>query len=180
MTLESLSRAFVGRLTYDAGHETDLDKLTALCLGSISTDRRASREALLNSLGCDLMAFKFRHVVERLDPATVKLAEVLRWRAKGLSMARRHNIATLSIREWVIDMCASCLGSRQITDTNGVTRPCFSCSATGKRRYSDQERSEMLGEPANKYASAIGIAHSGIALAVHVASENAREYLRKW
>lgn len=180
MTLESLSRAFLGRLTYDADHNTDWDKLTALALGAVQSDRRTAREAHLNALGADLIAFKIRHAVERHPRAIMGLAEVLRWRAQAISERKRTKIASLSIEEWCIDMCPTCLGAKIVTDVNGVQRACVLCAETGKRRYSDQERTEILGEPAHKLSKEIAIAHSGISLAVHVAAENAKRMLKVW
>lgn len=178
MTLESLSRAFSGQLTYDADHERDLDRLLALCLGNITTDRRASREAHLNALGMALIAFKHRNLPEYHARAQSGLADALAWKAKGISKGRRYGIAGLAISEWVIDQCNQCLGSRIVTDVNGVQRACLLCSGSGKRRYSDEERASILGASGGRYNSAVEIAHSVIGLAVRLAYEFGNKMLR--
>lgn len=179
MRLRALAHALEGNLTYDSSHERDWDRLTALCWGEIATDRRSSREAHLNALGVALIAFKHSHKSAYHDRAVEGLETVLAWRTKrSLTKEDRRDIAKLAIHEWVVDMCPICLGAGSRQDDAGVDRPCVPCGTSGKRRYSDQERSEMLGRKAHRYSSAISIAHGGIALAVHTASEFAERMLK--
>ena len=185
MPLERLAVGW-GRLTYRAESESVWDRLTALCMGAVASDRRVSREAHLNALGVSLIAYKHSGQDTYRLRAIDGLQHALRWKAKGLTTARRLRIAQLTVHEWVSDACEPCTGSKIEIDGNGVQRPCSACSlmirgelfATGKKRYSDRERTDVLGEDAKPYAQAIGIAHGLISMAVDGAERAAVEMLK--
>lgn len=179
MSLQTISHSLRGNLTYQSDHERDWDRLTALAWGCIRSDRRSSREAQLSSLGISLIAFRHAHLPSYQERALQELTEALEWRTKGLRHHRRELIARQAIEEWVLDVCPSCLGAGSGLDERGVSRPCVPCGTSGKRRWSDEDRKTILGPQANKLASAIGTAHSLIALSVHIATEFAERMLRR-
>ena len=163
--LASLAKAWSGNLTYSP-HEEEVnsrDKLDALARGSIG----AGRESHLNSLGMSLIAFKHAQRPDFHIHAVKQLGHALVWRR----VKNRGGVAKQAISEWVIDMCPTCLGAREVFD-NGVIRPCLSCGQTGKRKYEDSERKGIPGR-------AMSEAHHLIALAISAAVRGAVQRFRK-
>jgi hypothetical protein len=156
--IASLAKALSGNLTYSAEEERPLDKLVALSLGSIGP----GRESHLNSLGISLIAFKHAHRPDYYTQAVRQLGHALAWR----KVRGRGGVAKQAISEFVVDVCPTCFGARELADLNGVMRPCLHCGQTGKRRYDDSERKGIPGK-------AMQEAHHLIALAVSVAVRGA-------
>lgn len=174
MSLEALARCMSGSLTYDSEHENDLDRLTALAMGSVTSDRRSARESLLNSLGVSLLALKMSRRTDLFNRVVMDLKDCLRWRLKTMSQKDRLKVAKVSVVEWVEDVCQTCNGARHVFDFNGVKTPCLVCAASGKRRYSDAERASALGvDNPDKWQRAMGIGHFQISFAVGCAARNA-------
>ena len=96
MSLEALARSMAGRLTYDSEHENDLDRLTALALGSVESDRRSARESLLNSLGRSLIALKVSARTDLFNSSVIDLKDCIRWRLKS-SQRDRLKVARSSL-----------------------------------------------------------------------------------
>jgi hypothetical protein len=152
-----------GNLTYSDEEEKSVDKLIALSLGSVG----AGRESHLNSLGVSLIAFKYAQRPDYFIRAVRQLGHALAWR----KVKNRSGVAKQAVTEFVIDMCHSCLGAREISDREGLVRPCLTCGASGRRRYSDEERKGIPGK-------AMSEAHGIISLAVSVAVQGAIRRLR--
>lgn len=178
MSLEALARSMSGNLTYDSEHENDLDRLTALAMGSVESDRRSARESLLNSLGRSLIALKVSGRTDLFNRSVIDLKDSLKWRLLKSSQRDRLRVAKVVIQEWVDDTCRQCNGAKSVFDHNGVKMGCLVCAGTGKHRYSDQERAESLGVDApDKWSRAIGIGHFQVSFAVDYAKRNAYEKL---
>lgn len=137
MGMEALARAMGGNLTYDAEHEREWDRLTAMALGSHI--QRPARESVLNALGVSLIGLKHKGRIDLHKRSVDGLRDCLRWRTK---MGREHRVkvAEAAIQEWVEDACETCRGAREVFDTLGICRACLVCHGSGKRRYSDTER----------------------------------------
>lgn len=163
MSPAALARALSGNLTYDPNEECSWDRLLALHNGSIG----ASRQSHLNSLGVSLIAFRHAHRADYYLTAVRQLGQALAWR----KIKNRGAVAKQAITEYVVDMCPSCLGAKELADDRGVTRPCASCNQTGKRKYHDEER----GIP----GKAMSEAHSLISLSVSIAVRGAMKRLRE-
>jgi len=155
--MQKMARALSGNLT-QRQDECPLDALTAMALGSLTP----GRESHLNSLGVSLIAFKHARQPAFHARAMGSLASALKW----YKVRRRDEIAKQAILEWVVDACEACTGTREVFDTNGVSRPCMSCSASGKRRYFDEDRKGLPGK-------SMGDAHAVISLAVSIAVRGA-------
>lgn len=173
----------------DESRERPVDRLTAM--GAIQAARagEVARISELNSLGIDLIAFKFGKRESSKQAAEEKLADVLAWLdAKGKSYwglrsrDPRHllKIAAWAIREWDVDYCPSCRGAKEISFYGeGFEGPqrmtiCPDCRGTGKRRYSDGERADALGDANSR---ALAIAAGIIGQAEGQAVRHAREKL---
>lgn len=174
---ESLARALRGNLTYREHSVSDWDRLTAMALGSVQAPHRAARESLLNSLGVSLLGFKQAHRVDLLARASTDLRDVMGWKLR-LKRDTRHDIASAAIKEWVIDMCNTCLGAGHVSDKLGVQRICATCNGSRKRRYSDEEREgQIVDLKGYKLAKAFDHAHMLIAFSVGYAIRQAKERL---
>ena len=178
MSLESLAHALRGNLTYDSASERDWDRLTAMALGSVTSDHRTARESLLNALGVSLIAFKHARRFDVLRRAADDLADCIGWRVK-LRREDRWRVARLAISEWQADNCPTCYGSGHVYDVFGVQRVCGTCGGSRKKRYSDMERAEGLEvSDGAKWAYPMDIAHAQIAFAIAAAVRQAQERLK--
>lgn len=171
-------------LDHDEARERPVDRLTAMALIQCQTGARAMDEAKLASLGVDLVAYKFSHRADSRTAAENLLTEILGWKrhCKGMSEDKRRRIARWALMEFLIDFCPTCKGAKEVPGTEEVegARPmmiCQSCSGSGRRRYSDEERTEALGEPA---AQAMYHAHSIMGHASSLATRRAAEILERW
>lgn len=150
---------------WDESREKPVDRLTALGIvgrtvdDQVARSHNAQRTAHLCSLGVDLIAFKLGGRVTSKEDAEDQLSAVLAWPSLKLRLSgkNRDRIARWAVYEWVIDLCPTCSGAKVVPDHNlkhleGVQpmKECGTCAGTGKRRYSDQERTEALGEPHGK------------------------------
>ena len=95
------------------------------------------------------------------------MADALAWR----KVKRRNDVALVAIREWVIEQCEVCTGTREIFNLDGVSVPCMRCSGSGKRRYSDEDRQGLPGKSMSE-------AHSLITMAVSIATRGAVDRLK--
>lgn len=170
---ESLARALSGNLTYDSAA---WDKLTALAMGSVTNDRRAPRESLLNALGVSLLGFKVAQRADLYQRAADDLRDALRWKLKT-SRQDRQRVAEWAIREWVVDVCPSCSGAGHIFDNRGVERLCNTCDGSLKRKYTQAERFEKLGYGGVRADRAMDAALLQISVAVGFCVRQAREKL---
>lgn len=168
--------------------EVPVDRLTALAASQVARAKEAERTAALCSLGVDLIRFKLAHIPGAKADAEDKLCAVLSWKnAESMSSwnlkvsaGRRYAVARWAIQEWAIDVCPSCLGAKEMKahDIEGAQPMliCVTCSGTGKRRYSDQERLDALG---GEFDRAMNIAHGIIGRAEQLAVQRAKELLER-
>lgn len=151
---EALASVLAGMqsLGDDVANERPVDRLHALAAVQATT---AGREALLVSLGRDLIALKHAGREESRWPAIANLADALEWRTHRLDLKpwQRTSVATWAIVEWTQDACVTCEGKGLIPmhqdagEGRQAMKQCPACTGTMKRRYSDEERQKHLGNP---------------------------------
>lgn len=170
----------------EAPHERPVDRLHALAASQLAA-MTAPRQAELCSLGRDLIAFKFANRVESHEPAVSGLANVLKWSTHRLSLKPWDYwpVSRWAIHEWAIDFCAACSGKKEVPahfeqiEGRQPMKPCQACAGTGKRRYSDQERAEALGN-LKALERGLDVAHAMIGEAERQAVRTAQVLLEKW
>lgn len=176
----------------DDSRERPIDRLAALAAAQIVRAKDAERTAALASLGVDLIRFKLANQASAKHDAEDKLSAVLAWAnaagksAWGIrtSARERDRISRQAVVEWAIDFCPTCSGKGEIPDHDCHTgaqpmKVCPAdrgCGGTGKRRYSDAERIEAMGE---SFAKAMAAAHGIIGRAEALAVRQAREMLER-
>ena len=175
------------------GRERPVDRLTALAhaIGPVerrSTSQaergdRAARDSFLCSLGGDLIAFKFSNRAPSKSEAELKRAIALGWKCWGLKLRRAQydRIARWALMEYALDFCPTCAAKGEIPNQQDVDgrqpmRQCPECGGNGKRHYSDQERTDAMGEAFDK---AMSWAHSIIAMAESLAVRSVKERLER-
>lgn len=174
--------------------ERPVDRLTALARAIGPVERRsthmadrgdyAAMDSFLMALGGDLIAFKFANRPSSKGDAELKLAVALSWKRWNLRLTRKQceRIACWAVLEYCLDICPTCSGKTQIpnyADVDGrqPMKPCSECHATGKRLYSDQERTEAMGAAFDK---AMGWAHSIMSLSESLLTRSMKERLERW
>ena len=177
----------------DSAHERPVDRLGACAMPArraaaaiakqVERATSAEREAILCSLGVELMRFKHSNVAAARLDAEDLLALALVWRPKlELSGRQRARVARWAVHEWAIDLCPACQGAMQVPDHDSPRegaqpmKPCCECASTGKRRYTDEERIEALGAA---FDEAMSEAHEFIASAEALAVGRARKMLER-
>jgi hypothetical protein len=165
------ARALSGNLTYRS-EDSSLDALTALASASMGSLEGpgigahsaivANRQSHLSSLGVSLIALKDAGKMAYYVRAARGLGTALGWRG----IRNRAAISRQAIGEWLCDACETCRGATSVFDMHGVSVPCTACNASGKHRYSDEERSRLPGRPMQE-------AHGIISLAIRVAISGA-------
>lgn len=173
-------------LAQDDTREVPVDRLGAVALAQIAVGR-ARGEAHLVSLGRDLIAVKFGRQPRYHASATEKLTIVLGWPQYRLKMREmeRRNIALWALIEWLQDACDVCHGRLEVpmgpVDRDGAIpmKPCQSCSGTGKRRYTDQERMEALPD-IPRTGRALMVASTTLHEAERLAVAGAARMLERW
>lgn len=169
-------------LGYDDSREKPVDRLMAMM--------NATKRSELASVGKDLIAFKYANRAESRGPAVEGLADALEWpRLRlGLNTSNRFRVAGWAVHEWTIDFCPACQGKAEIPahvelqeglEGRQPMVPCGACAGTGKRRYSDQERTAALGD-LRLLERGLMEAHCLIGSAERLAVNLAAEILEKW
>lgn len=167
----------------DDSRERPVDRLGALGAAQIRRAEGAAREAVLCTLGKDLIAFKGANRASAKADAEDMLAALLAtYNGLGIKARERLIIARQAVLEFAIDFCPTCNGARVVPDQHGLegaqpTSDCGTCRGTGKRRYTDEERAAVMGKPHGK---AMGKAHELLAVAVDLAERRAGELLEHW
>jgi hypothetical protein len=197
---EAVKEAFIGVLTGlqglgDGITERPVDRLGAMGMAArrvpdqdragnqTARGQHACREATLCALGKDLIAFKgANRASAKADAEDVLAALLASYSGIGLKGRQRLIVARQAVMEFAIDMCPSCSGARKTPDHEGVegtqpTSECLPCHGTGKRRYSDAERTAAMGRSFDK---AMDKAHELIATAEALAVRRAKEMLERW
>ena len=184
--------------------ERPVDRLAALAAGARCVPdedrngnqvRRATheqRQAILASLGVDLVAFKHSQRALSGVNAFQALAEILAWPSwwpqgeVGLSPVERFAVARWAIHEWAEERCPprpkGCGGALVVPTQDGVdgtqrTMICSVCAGTGKRRWSDQERTQAMGAA---HDEGMNQAHRIIAHAEMIAVRRGAKMLERW
>lgn len=180
----------------DDARERPVDRLAALAASQIARSKDSERSAALCSLGVDLIRFKLANIPAAKADAEDKLCAILGWRTADekstwdlhVSAGRRHSIARWAIQEWALDLCPVCKGATEIPDHSLPEREgrqpmkcCpgapIGCGGTGRRRYTDAERVEAMGQAFDK---AMAVAHSIIGRSESIAVKQAKEMLEHW
>jgi hypothetical protein len=184
----ALSLAGFQGLGHSDSRERPVDRVGAAGAIQIARATEEMQNAFLCSLGVDLIAFKFGNRASSRADAIDRLAIALAWPRLHLHLRPRERtkVAAWTVQEWAIDMCPICHGAKEIPD-RGVElegrqpmKPCpptTGCGGTGKRRYSDAERSEALG---GNFDKAMAEAHGLIGRAEDLAVRTARQMLERW
>lgn len=166
--------------------ERPVDRLGALAYAQLCADGTVGGDAksFLASLGVDLICVKFANLASSREPAALKLAVVLNWRANRLklSAAKLETVARWAIGEWVNSACLTCKGAKAMPVELGVegAQPmmeCPTCHGSGLMRWTDEERLQALGGDFNK---PIELAHQYIGAAVSEAERGAALMLERW
>lgn len=171
-------------LGWDESREKPVDRLTAIGNIQAATVNRAINTAHMCSLGKDLIAFKFAHRPESRAAAVEGLFLMLKDKQDRLQLSDTdlQRVATWSVHEWVVNLCPTCQGKREVPlamDKDGAQpmASCSPCHGTGLRKYTDAERIEAMG---NTFARAMYEAHGYIGQAEALAVDLARRMLEGW
>lgn len=148
------------------------------------------RAAAYAALGVDLLRFKGANVSRARPDVEDQLAAILGWKSKGLKLTVRQCllVARQAVMEQTIDYCPRCLGAMKVPDHDqkGLQgsqpmKPCppapEGCDGTGKRRYSDAERAELLGPG---FDAALSEAHEILSRAEDSAVSAGKRLLERW
>jgi hypothetical protein len=173
----------------DESRERPVDRLAAL--GAIQNAQvvQAERTSVLCALGVRLISFKYANCPTSKADAEDMLCAVLAWTKKKnanqwglkLNAGERTIIAAQALMEYAIDFCPTCK-SGEIPDQSEregaqPMKTCPSCSGTGRRRYSDEERAEAMGRT---FAKAMQEAHSILSRAESLAVSQAKQMLERF
>lgn len=185
--------AMGGFVNLDASdnRERPVDRLAALGAAQIARAEEAEQEAILASLGVDLIRYKFAGVDCEAD-AQDQLAGILAWarwwkpypapEARDLDV-----VATWAVHEWRHDKCPSrpdgCGGAGEVPsaakplDGPQPMMACPKCGGTKLRRWTDEERVQAMARTFDREMSR---AHSIISLAESLAMRRAEEQIERW
>lgn len=187
---QSLAAVLTGLqgLGSDEWRERPVDRLAALGAMQINSTTQAARTSLLCSLGVDLIAFKLGGRVGSRGDAEDVLATVLAWPSWKLKLtaSQRDRVARWAVTEWAHDKCQprpfGCGGAKEVpshdkpVDGRQPMQTCPTCRGTGRRHYSDSERTEALGRT---YPEAMDVAHQVIGWAEALAIRYAARLLER-
>lgn len=159
----------------------------------IEKARDCEREAIIASLGVDLLRYKWAGVDRAGPDAELQLCAILAWPKwwkggkVGLKPGQREIVACWAIHEWANQSCPprpdGCGGKGEVPaaghsiDGTQPMRPCPVCSGTTRRRWKDEERLEAMGD---LYGEGMGQAHRIIATAEALALRRGKELLERW
>lgn len=192
-------------LGHDDACERPVDRLGALGTAArtgpdedlngnlVARSSDALRQAKLASLGVDLVAFKdARRALSQVD-AIRALAEILLWttwwtgRKVGINEHQAVKVAGWAVREWAEDRCQprpnGCGGAREVPsaaaeqDGRQPTMICSQCHGSGRRRWTDEERTNAMGEA---FAVPMSHAHRIMAFAESLALRRGMELVERW
>lgn len=178
-------------LDHDDSRERPVDRLAAAGAAQIARAQEAEQDALLCSLGVDLIRFKFAGVERAEADAQDQLAGILAWerwwRPFPIPGARDLDVvATWAVHEWRNDRCPQrprgCGGALEVPTQDGVDGAqrmmvCPICWGVGLRRWTDEERIKAMGQP---FDQAMSRAHAVILYAEDLAMRRGREQVERW
>ncbi|WP_430229648.1 hypothetical protein [Paraburkholderia tropica] len=123
-------------LAWHAEFEQAIDRLTAV--------------GMSDALGSALFRAKYcndRQAGQRaIHLLTNKAAQRLR-----VEMSYARSLATVALREWMVDACEKCHGTGTTKDGASLST-CSKCNGTGKKSYSDSERALCAGFPVESWS----------------------------
>jgi hypothetical protein len=180
-------------LKSEESRETPVDRLAALGAAQIRKAEEAHRLSILTSLGVDLIRYKYARVETAGPDSEDKLSAILAWpswwtgRKVGLDAIQRDMVACWAIHEWYSDLCPprpeGCGGALEVPsaaqpiDGAQPMMTCSRCGGTGKRRWTDRERVEAMGDT---FGKGMDHAHRIIAFAEDLAMRRGKEMLERW
>lgn len=182
---EALAHALTGPVNLDErdGWERPVDRIHALAAAQAVTLNRTARECALASLGVSLIALKAANRPDEYTRTVEKLMDALMWLRPRPSSKQANLIARQAIMENVVDHCFTCQGRGHVQGDNGVVKACSACGGSGKRRYSDDERKEVLqmeGKEFDRANRQLGEALKFLSMAEAEAIKSAKKMLEKW
>lgn len=181
-------------LQEDEWRERPVDRLHAIACAQASTGRYN-----LSLIGRHVFAFYVLPPDDKESgPALVKAREALAnallapGHKLGLTHETAHLVALQALREGRDATCRTCKGRKDAMGFHSVPDVkklagwregdgpvpmtlCPACDGTGKHRFSDREREQMVGADAPK---AFSVAHSLISRAIDTLERKARKLLR--
>lgn len=177
----------------DNWRERPVDRVGALGAAQIARAKEAEQDSIICSLGVDLIRFKFAGVDKAEADCQDQLSGVLAWRRwwKGWNVAlgdtERDAVACWAVHEWARDLCPprpqGCGGALEVPsaakpiDGAQPMMTCPRCHGIGKRKWTDEERTEALGAP---FEYGMDRAHWIIAVAESMAMKRGKEMLERW
>jgi hypothetical protein len=178
-------------LDSDEARERPIDRIAAMGAAQIARAEECEQEAIICSLGVDLIRFKFAGVERAEADAQDQLAGILAWvrwwKPFPVPGARDLDVvATWAVHEWRNDKCPQrpkgCGGALEVPAHDGVDgaqrmQVCPICRGTGLRRWSDQERLEGMGQA---FDQAMSRAHAIIHYAESLALRRGKEQTERW
>jgi hypothetical protein len=177
----------------DNWRERPVDRVGAMGAAQIARAKETEQDTIVCSLGVDLIRYKYAGV-ERAGPdAEDQLAGILAWPRwwKGwkvvLDEIQRDSVACWAVHEWAQDRCPprpqGCGGALEVPsaaqpiDGAQPMMTCPRCGGVGKRKWTDEERVEAMGEP---FEYGMDRAHWIISVAESMAMRRGKEMLERW
>lgn len=182
--------------THDA---SPVDRLHAIAAAQRPETYRECRDArgrsLMVVLGRDLIAVLDGDGERWRSRCEIALAEIMQWRQYNLRLKEEtaRYVARQAMHEAKESRCHVCHGK---TDENGIfsipdvdklqgrtpdgpvpMRPCPACDGTGKHRFSDVEREQIIGD-AVRFTRAMTVAHGIISQSMYEAMQSYRHLFR--
>lgn len=193
-----MKQAFIGvlggyqSLGDDDSRERPVNRLAALGAAQIARAEECEQEAIICSLGVDLIRFKFAGVERAEADAQDQLAGILAWprwwKPYPIPVQRDLDaVATWAVHEWRNDKCPArpegCGGALEVPSAaKPVDGPqpmmvCPQCRGTGVRLWTDVERAQAMGAA---FDQAMSRAHAIISLAESLAMRRGRDQVERW
>lgn len=170
MKHESLIKStFTGSLAWQEHQERAVDRVTAIGFSGRSNDARMT---IQKDFGVTMLR------VEAQDPAALRKVILLIVRRLNhkyrITRGFAEKIAFAVMHEYLRANCSACGGKAEIPQKGGVVLICPQCNGSGLHRYSDSDRSRLVGGGYNKAAYENALAYVRDALSDVIINANKR------
>jgi hypothetical protein len=169
----------------DDQRERPVDRLGALAMAQSKRGDALAAESFMASLGGALIALKWSNRTDLRAEVDLSLAIAIRWPQwdfHRLSGKQADRIARWAVTEYIIPFCLTCRGAKESPNHQDIdgTQPmiqCPTCSGSGRRRFTDEERTEAMGAPFDK---AMDVAHQILTHSEALAIRGTARMLERW